>query len=107
MLDDMVRQVCGVFADPGEQGRSTRPLPASTDEVHVRDGRNPTLVEEVTVRILGFGNRYPVGVVSVTGRPDYRMHLCRFSIGEGNSLTFGLNHTPHRVHTPSLQLLKL
>src|SRR5215207_5037347 len=102
MLDDVLRQVRGICADPGEQGRSARPLTASTNEVQVRDGGNPTLVEEITVRVLGLGNRHPVGVVSVTGRPEHRIHFCHLSIGEGDSLPFRLNHTTCHGHTSSL-----
>ena len=103
----MLRQVRGVVADPGEQGRSTRPLPTSTDEVQVRDGRNPALVDEVAVRVLGLGNLNPIGIVFLTGRPEHRIHFARLPIGEGDSLPFRLNHTSHDVHTLSLQPLEL
>ena len=46
MLDDVLRQIRGVRADPDQQGRSPRPLPASADEVQVRDGRDAALVNE-------------------------------------------------------------
>ena len=39
MLDDVIRQIRGVFADPGEQGGSACPLPASSDEVETRHRR--------------------------------------------------------------------
>src|SRR3712207_6809667 len=106
MIDDMLGYERGVFADPREQGRSARPLPASTDEVQVRDGRNSAVVQDIALRVLGLGDRHPVGVVPVTGCPEHRIHLCRLTIGERDPLSFGLCHTTRYGHASSLQLLK-
>src|SRR5215211_5311367 len=107
MLDNVLRQIRGVFADPGEQGRSARPLPASAYEVQVLDGRNAALVNETPTLVLDLGDRYPVAFVFVTGCPEHSVDLGGFPIGEGDFLPFRLNHTTYHGHTSSLQPFKL
>ena len=65
MLDDVIRQIRGVFAYPGEQGRSARPLPASSDDVETRHRRETALMKEIPVLVLGLGDRHPVGIVPI------------------------------------------
>src|SRR5215207_4214805 len=59
VLDDVLREVRGVFAEPREKGRSARPLPASTDEAKVRKGGEPPVVHEVALIVLDLRNLYP------------------------------------------------
>ena len=55
MLDDVIRQIRGVFADPGEQGRSARPLPASSDDVETRHRKETALMKEIPCSSLASG----------------------------------------------------
>src|SRR5918997_4272760 len=55
VANEVLRQVRGVFADPREEGRAARPLPASADEAQVREGRNPAVVHEVALIVLDLG----------------------------------------------------
>lgn len=60
----------GVVPDAPQERGAARPLPASSQQVEARNGRDAASVHEAALLVLGLRNVDPSGVFVVAGRPD-------------------------------------